>query len=46
MPHRWSQCTRALQPLAKLMAECWRENPDARPTALRVKKTLADLAVG
>jgi len=45
MPHRWSQCTRALQPLARLMSECWNENPNARPTALRVKKTLAELAV-
>ena len=44
MPHRWSQCTRALQPLARLMSECWNENPAARPTALRVKKTLAGVA--
>lgn len=46
MPHRWSQCTGALQPLARLMSECWSDNPNARPTALRVKKTLAELAAG
>ena len=32
-----------LKALSKVMKECWYENPGARLTALRIKKTLAAL---
>ena len=32
-----------LKSLSKVMKECWYENPGARLTALRIKKTLAAL---
>ncbi len=34
----------ALRVMAKLMKECWYHNGAARLTALRIKKTLAQLA--
>ena len=33
----------ALCRLACLMVECWNHNPEARHTALRVKKTLGEI---
>ncbi|XP_052746773.1 TGF-beta receptor type-1 isoform X2 [Bicyclus anynana] len=42
LPARW-QAQPALAALAKLMKECWYENPAARLTALRIKKTLANV---
>lgn len=41
-PNRW-QSSEHLRSLSKLMKECWFQNPSARLTALRVKKTLATL---
>ena len=32
-----------LKSLSKVMKECWYENPGARLTALRIKKSLASL---
>lgn len=33
-------CSQTLSALVKLMKECWYQNPSARLTALRIKKTL------
>uniref|UniRef100_A0A1A8C9E2 Activin receptor type-1 n=1 Tax=Nothobranchius kadleci TaxID=1051664 RepID=A0A1A8C9E2_NOTKA len=42
IPNRWfSDAT--LTSLAKLMKECWYQNPSARLTALRIKKTLTKI---
>ena len=35
-----------LRALSKVMKECWYANPAARLTALRIKKTLAELGAG
>lgn len=43
IPNRWHQYE-ALRIMAKLMKECWYHNGAARLTALRIKKTLAQLA--
>ena len=32
-----------LKSLSKLMKECWYENPGARLTALRIKKSIAEI---
>lgn len=39
IPERW-QDAQILQTLSRLMTECWHPKPDARLTALRIKKTL------
>ncbi|XP_006637743.3 activin receptor type-1 isoform X1 [Lepisosteus oculatus] len=39
IPNRWFSDP-TLSALAKLMKECWYQNPSARLTALRIKKTL------
>lgn len=41
-PNRWHE-SEQLTSLNKLMKECWYENPEARLTALRIKKSLASL---
>ncbi|GAU88848.1 hypothetical protein RvY_01473 [Ramazzottius varieornatus] len=41
-PNRWST-KEPMITLTRLMRECWSHNPQARLTALRVKKTLAQL---
>jgi len=41
-PNRW-HASDQLKSLSKVMKECWYENPGARLTALRIKKTLAAL---
>ncbi|XP_035218409.1 activin receptor type-1-like [Stegodyphus dumicola] len=43
IPNRWSS-DMTLLAMTKLMKECWHQNPSARLTALRVKKTLAKIA--
>ncbi|XP_078287708.1 activin receptor type-1-like isoform X2 [Rhinoraja longicauda] len=43
IPNRWFSDP-ILSSLAKLMKECWRQSPCARLTALRIKKTLTNLA--
>ncbi|EEB19611.1 SAX, putative [Pediculus humanus corporis] len=42
IPNRWGSCE-ALHVMSKLMKECWYQNEAARLTALRIKKTLANL---
>ncbi|UYV76081.1 ACVR1C [Cordylochernes scorpioides] len=42
IPNRWQTCP-ALMAMAKIMRECWYHNASARLTALRVKKTIANL---
>ncbi|XP_014679189.1 PREDICTED: bone morphogenetic protein receptor type-1B-like [Priapulus caudatus] len=42
IPNRWS-CNEHLQNFVKVMSECWHQNPLARLTALRVKKTLTKM---
>ncbi|KAM9331077.1 activin receptor type-1-like [Gastrophryne carolinensis] len=44
IPNRWFS-DRTLTCLARLMKECWYENPSARLTALRIKKTLTKIDV-
>ncbi|XP_046998746.1 TGF-beta receptor type-1 isoform X3 [Schistocerca americana] len=44
IPNRW-QSNEALHVMSKLMKECWYHNAAARLTALRIKKTLANLGV-
>jgi len=39
-PNRW-HASELLKSLSKLMKECWYENPGARLTALRIKKSIA-----
>merc|ERR1719219_1258681 len=41
-PNRW-HTSEQLKSLSKVMKECWYENPGARLTALRIKKSLASL---
>ncbi|CAH1395062.1 unnamed protein product [Nezara viridula] len=43
IPNRWHSCP-ALQTISNVMKECWYHNAAARLTALRIKKTLANLA--
>ncbi|XP_053564002.1 serine/threonine-protein kinase receptor R3 [Bombina bombina] len=42
IPNNWSSDT-VLSALTKIMRECWFQNPSARLTALRIKKTLNKL---
>ncbi|XP_035995320.1 activin receptor type-1 [Fundulus heteroclitus] len=42
IPNRWFSDP-TLSALAKLMKECWYQNPSARLTALRIKKTLTKI---
>uniref|UniRef100_A0A2I4DAN2 Activin receptor type-1 n=1 Tax=Austrofundulus limnaeus TaxID=52670 RepID=A0A2I4DAN2_AUSLI len=42
IPNRWFS-DQTLTSLAKLMKECWYQNPSARLTALRIKKTLTKI---
>ncbi|XP_014458431.1 activin receptor type-1 [Alligator mississippiensis] len=42
IPNRWFSDP-TLTALAKLMKECWYQNPSARLTALRIKKTLGKI---
>jgi len=39
IPNRWSE-SQVLREMARLMRECWASRPDARLTALRVKKSV------
>nr|ADD80738.1 activin-like receptor 1-like protein [Pinctada fucata] len=39
IPNRWSS-DQVLQQVSRLIKECWAQNPNARLTSLRVKKTL------
>ncbi|KAL1130513.1 hypothetical protein AAG570_011759 [Ranatra chinensis] len=43
IPNRWQACS-TLHTMSKVMKECWYQNAAARLTALRIKKTLANLA--
>lgn len=43
IPNRW-QTSDVLHSMSKIMKDCWYQNPAARLTALRVKKTLASLS--
>lgn len=38
-------CVQILSAIVKIMKECWYQNPTARLTALRVKKTLSKLNI-
>ncbi|XP_022241418.1 TGF-beta receptor type-1-like isoform X1 [Limulus polyphemus] len=42
IPNRWQSCE-ALRVMSRIMKECWYHNPAARLTALRIKKTIANL---
>lgn len=42
-PAVWFVLAQTLTSLAKLMKECWYQNPSARLTALRIKKTLTKI---
>ncbi|KAK4311869.1 hypothetical protein Pmani_016653 [Petrolisthes manimaculis] len=42
IPNKWQSCE-DLRVMSKLMKECWYQNAAARLTALRIKKTLANL---
>lgn len=42
IPNRW-QSYDALRDMAKVMKECWYPNAAARLTALRIKKTIANV---
>ncbi|XP_064466036.1 TGF-beta receptor type-1-like isoform X2 [Ornithodoros turicata] len=42
IPNRWQSCE-ALRVMSKIMKECWYHNSAARLTALRIKKTIANL---
>ncbi|XP_054090350.1 TGF-beta receptor type-1 isoform X4 [Zeugodacus cucurbitae] len=44
IPNRW-HASDVLHGMAKVMKECWYPNPVARLTALRIKKTLANITV-
>lgn len=44
VPSRWED-DEVLRQLRGIMVDCWKENPAARLTALRVKKTLSKLLV-
>jgi len=39
IPNRWSE-SQVLREMTRLMRECWASRPDARLTALRVKKSV------
>ncbi|OQR73711.1 TGF-beta receptor type-1-like [Tropilaelaps mercedesae] len=41
IPDSWHKACPELVALSRVMAECWYENPAARLTALRVKKTIS-----
>lgn len=43
IPNRW-HASDVLHSIAKVMKECWYQNPAARLTALRIKKTLANIS--
>ncbi|XP_055858583.1 TGF-beta receptor type-1 isoform X6 [Episyrphus balteatus] len=43
IPNRW-HASEVLHSMAKVMKECWYPNPAARLTALRIKKTLANIS--
>lgn len=43
VPNRW-HTNGVLHSIAKVMKECWYQNPAARLTALRIKKTLANVS--
>ncbi|XP_013179312.1 PREDICTED: TGF-beta receptor type-1 isoform X1 [Papilio xuthus] len=43
VPNRWHSDI-VLSAISKVMKECWYQNPAARLTALRIKKTLANIA--
>ncbi|KAI7688316.1 TGF-beta receptor type-1 [Sarcoptes scabiei] len=42
IPNRWQSCE-PLRIMSKIMKECWYQNAAARLTALRIKKTIANL---
>uniref|UniRef100_T1JMB2 receptor protein serine/threonine kinase n=1 Tax=Strigamia maritima TaxID=126957 RepID=T1JMB2_STRMM len=44
IPNRWSS-HQTLTSIVKLMKECWHQNPSARLTSLRIKKTLVKIAM-
>lgn len=44
IPNRW-HASEIMHSTAKVMKECWYPNPVARLTALRIKKTLANITV-
>jgi len=41
-PNRW-QSSDPLRALSMLMKDCWYDNPEARLTSMRIKKTLANI---
>ena len=44
--HVWNEYSNILQPLralSMLMKDCWYDNPEARLTSMRIKKTLANI---
>ncbi|CRK97925.1 CLUMA_CG011298, isoform C [Clunio marinus] len=43
IPNRW-QASDVLHSMSKIMKDCWYQNPASRLSALRVKKTLANLS--
>lgn len=43
IPNRW-HASDVLHGVAKVMKECWYQHPAARLTALRIKKTLANIS--
>ncbi|XP_053624958.1 TGF-beta receptor type-1 isoform X2 [Plodia interpunctella] len=45
VPNRW-HADPVLSSISKVMKECWYQNPAARLTALRIKKTLANISAG
>ncbi|XP_073955911.1 TGF-beta receptor type-1 babo isoform X2 [Choristoneura fumiferana] len=45
VPNRWHSDP-ILSSISKVMKECWYQNPAARLTALRIKKTLANIGSG
>ncbi|XP_063547668.1 TGF-beta receptor type-1 isoform X1 [Cydia strobilella] len=45
VPNRWHSDP-VLSSISKVMKECWYQNPAARLTALRIKKTLANIGAG
>lgn len=42
IPNRW-HASEVMHNMSKVMKECWYQNPAARLTALRIKKTLANI---
>ncbi|XP_022690036.1 TGF-beta receptor type-1-like isoform X2 [Varroa jacobsoni] len=45
IPESWHTACPELVALSRIMAECWYENPAARLTALRVKKTVSAVGI-